>query len=421
VTGCVPDAGHPICNQNDVRTCHDTPDVGYDTVDSATNTKVHHPGFVDAARLAMPDIDAVTMATPAPDQLATVMYTVPQTWPAGDYVAWVEVNTEGDYNGTYNDMAFPTPMSGDWDSWAMSNGYAYRGQPSVVYSVPFTLGSESDFVAKDPVGYGAVDGVQDDASAMHVMDGTITNDPVSSPGSGADRLRMPPGETERVHVVVGECKPHAAPEAPTGFSAAPVDDPKRSHQWGHLQFVAPKSEMKISHYDVRYSPIPITAGDDGNATSSFIQALPALAASDASVALSVPTDGAPGSQVAVDFGGLSAATEYWVAVRAIDICNSAGPHVVATMTTTKREFTKLSGCFVATAAWGSELAPEVAALRHVRDELRPASALFSAATELYYRTGPAAAAVIARSGGARALARRLIGPLGAIALVGGGL
>ena len=189
---CVPDAGHPICNQNDVRTCHDTPDVGYDTVDPATNTKVHHPGFVDAARLAMPDIDAVTMATPAPDQRATVMYTVPQTWPAGDYVAWVEVNTEGDYNGTYNDMTFPTPMSGDWDSWAMSNGYAYRGQPSVVYSVPFTLGSESDFAAKDPVGYGAVDGVLDDGAAMHVMDGTITNDPVSAPGSGADRLRMPP-------------------------------------------------------------------------------------------------------------------------------------------------------------------------------------------------------------------------------------
>ena len=73
---------------------------------------------------------------------------------------------------------------------------------------------------------------------------------------------------------------------------------------------------------------------------------------------------------------------------------------------------------MATAAWGSELAPEVAALRRVRDELRPASALFSAATELYYRTGPAAAAVIARSEGARALARRRIGPLGAIALMG---
>ena len=87
----------------------------------------------------------------------------------------------------------------------------------------------------------------------------------------------------------------------------------------------PEERDEISRYDVRYSPIPITEGDDSNATSSFIQALPALAATDASVALSVPTDGAPGSQVAVDFGGLSAATEYWVAVRAIDICNSAGP------------------------------------------------------------------------------------------------
>ncbi len=136
--------------RSDVRSCHDTPDVGYDTVDTATNTKVHHPGFVDAARLAMPDIDAVTMATPASDQLATVMYSVPQSWPAGDYVAWVEANTEGDYNGTYNDMTFPTPMGSDWDSWAMGNGYAYRGQPSVVYSVPFTLGAGERLLGQGP-------------------------------------------------------------------------------------------------------------------------------------------------------------------------------------------------------------------------------------------------------------------------------
>ena len=79
------------------------------------------------------------------------------------------------------------------------------------------------------------------------------------------------------------------------------------------------------------------------------------------------------------------------------------------------KFTQLSGCFVATAAYGSEMEPEVAALRSARDDLRPRSALFAAAIELYYRSGPAAAAVIGRSDTARALARRLIGPVAELA------
>ena len=76
------------------------------------------------------------------------------------------------------------------------------------------------------------------------------------------------------------------------------------------------------------------------------------------------------------------------------------------------KFTQLSGCFVATAAYGSEMEPQVAALRRVRDALRPRSPLFAAAADLYYRSGPAAAAVIARSDTARALARRLLGASG---------
>lgn len=410
VVGCEQDLAHPVCMTGEARSCHDTPDVN-----TYTDASGSHTGYVDLARAAMPDIDAVTMATPPGDQPANVMFSIPDSWPAGDYVAWVEVNTEGDYNGTYNDATFPTPLGDDWDSWAMTYGYSYRGQPSVVYSVPFTLGVVDTFSAKDPVGYGSVDGLE--SSAMHAMDETITDDPVSSPGSGADRLRLPPGDTTRVHVAVAECRAHAAPEAPASFSARPVDDPKHSHQWGHIEFQVPPSEMKISRYDVRYSKTPVDPGDP----VAFIQALPALAANTSGEALMVPTDGAAGAPVALDFGGLAPSTTYWIAVRAVDICNQAGPHVVASMTTTRVDFTKLSGCFIATAAWGSELAPEVAALRRARDELRPASALFSAATELYYRAGPAAAAVLARSDGARALARRLVGPLGAIALARGGL
>ena len=76
-------------------------------------------------------------------------------------------------------------------------------------------------------------------------------------------------------------------------------------------------------------------------------------------------------------------------------------------------FAKLSGCFVATAAYGSILAPDVAAMRQVRDRLRPKSTMFAVATDLYYSTGPAAAEVLKHSDTARALVRRLLGPVGA--------
>ena len=62
---------------------------------------------------------------------------------------------------------------------------------------------------------------------------------------------------------------------------------------------------------------------------------------------------------------------------------------------------------------GLGLAPDVAAMRKVRDRLRPASTMFAVATDLYYRSGPAAAEVLRRSDTARALVRRLLGPVGA--------
>jgi len=74
----------------------------------------------------------------------------------------------------------------------------------------------------------------------------------------------------------------------------------------------------------------------------------------------------------------------------------------------------LSGCFIATAAYGSAMAPDVDAMRRVRDRLRPASTMFAVATDLYYRAGPAAAAVLGRSDTARALVRSLLAPVGTI-------
>jgi hypothetical protein len=376
--------------------------------------------YADVARAVMPDIDAVTMATPPAGVEQAVMYSVPAEWPDGDYVAYLEVNTEGDYNGTFNADTFPTPcapfdncMVPYWDSWAVEYGYAYRGQPSVVFAVPFTIGAAATFSTVRPVGFGSVDGTDGDPGAMHDMNGTITDDPTGAPGSGADRLLMNASFSSRLEVEVRPCISQTAPGAPTELVVEPVADPKHSHEWAHLRFRAPADAVAgISRYEVRTSSDQaIIAGD----ATSFIRGLPGQAASSKTEGLVVPVDGAPGSVVEADLGGLRTMTHYWIGVRAVDRCNRAGPHAVAEITTTAVNFTRLSGCFIATAAWGSPLEPTVAALRQARDRLAGESSLFAVATELYYRSSPPAADVLRRSETARALARHLLGPVGAAA------
>jgi len=378
--------------------------------------------YADRARRAMPEIDAVTMATPPADTEQTVMFSVPAEWPDGQYVAYLEINTEGDYNGNYNATSYPTPMSNDWDSWAMSYGYAYRGQPSVVFSLPFTLGPAAQFSTLAPVGFGSVDGTDANAGAMHAMDGSISDDPQGAPGSGADRLHMGATMTSRLELEVRPCLSQDPPAAPSDVTAEPVVDPKHSHEWAHLHFVAPpNSAGGISKYEVRVSAAsPIVEGD----ATSFIQGFPAQAASSKTEGLMIPVTAPPGTPVDVDFGGLSPSTHYWVGIRAVDNCNRAGAHAVAELTTTRVNYTQLPPvslnpghpqCFIATAAWGSTLEPAVMAMRRARDRLLADVPLFAVAADLYGRSGPPAAAVLRRSDTARVLARQLIGPLGATA------
>ena len=100
----------------------------------------------------------------------------------------------------------------------MSYGYPYRGQPSVVYRVPFTLGPAATYSTMTPVGFGSVDGTDADPGAMHAMDGTITNDPQGAPGSGADRLRMGATQTSRLEVEVRPCLSQRAARGARGRS-----------------------------------------------------------------------------------------------------------------------------------------------------------------------------------------------------------
>ena len=392
--------------RRDVKSCHDT--GCSDTADVAA--------FAGDAVQVMPDIDAVTMATPPRDMEQAILFTVPDDWADGDYVAWIEVSKEGDYNATFSDQTYPTPTqpANKWDIWAMTYGYPYRGQPSVAFKLPFTLGgSPPPFKTVEPSYYGDVDGFGPSGGDMHpFVAGIIADNPNDSAtvGSGADRLRLTDSHDYRFEVTVrgrDVCASDVPPEAPGDVVAYPYPESKHSHQWGHMHFVAPAGHTSpIAQYEVKVSTDPISRDNPG----SFTQAMPAYSIAMENEALMVPTADAAGASVEVDFGGLLPLTHYYVAIRARDVCTT-GPYAVAELTTTKINFTQLSGCFIATAAYGSAMEPHVASLRAIRDTLRPRSALFATATDLYYRSGPAAAAVIARSEVARAVVRTLLGPV----------
>ena len=240
--------------------------------------------FVSAAREVMPNIDAVTMATPAGDVARTVQLIAPSEWEDGEYTAWIEVNVEGDYNGVFNDQTFPTPISENWDFWAQTYGYPYRGQPSVVYAVPFTLApTVAEHSTGSPVGYGELHG---GSGNVLTMDSSITDDPADAPGSGADRLRR--GEADvRFKVLVlatnicnepdppkicgqrcsedsqcgmgfvcqegtclGLCDFDAQPGDIADFSVDNHPDSKWSHVVGKLRFTVPASTRPLRQYKV---------------------------------------------------------------------------------------------------------------------------------------------------------------------------
>lgn len=250
--------------------------------------------FVHEARRVMPKIDAVTMATPAGDVSRTVQFIAPDEWADGEYVAWIEVNVEGDYNEVFNEQSYPTPLSDAWDLWAETYGYPYRGQPSVLYSVPFTLGPlVEERNASEPIGYGSLHG---ESGEMFEMDASITNDPEVAPGSGADRLRLD-DDGARFKVLMlatnicsepepppicgqacttdaecgmgficttdgecaGICDVEARPAEISDFTAENHPNSKWSHAVGRVRFTVPESARPLRSYRVFSSKILVSS------------------------------------------------------------------------------------------------------------------------------------------------------------------
>lgn len=392
----------------------------------------------------MPELDAVTMATLAGDMSRTISFNVPESWEDGEYVLFVEVNVEGDYNDTFGPERFPTPTLGSrWDHWAKTFGYPYRGQPSVVYSVPFGLNPTGGTYTTDAaVGYAA--DVHGASGEMVSMDGAITTNPTSAPGSGGDRLRqngsgnrvvvrvqpsnvcggpMPPPpcfsdcdedrpcETGYVcseGSCVGQCDIQMPPAVVGEFEV--VHHHERSWDQASVSFQVPATEREIRQYQVRVAQEPFEAGMDFGSWG-----VQAKVASLEDIALVVPVGAAAGQTIAVDLGHLTPQSQYYIGVRSLDSCSQASPVAFGELTTTEIIFTTVSPCFVATATYGTPMAEEIGVLRRFRDRHLRSNAVGEMLVQAYYEHGPALADVIAEDEGLRSVSRALLTPVVAIA------
>ncbi len=275
------------------------------------------PGRGDSADVsgyaALDPFDAVSRATPPGDAPYRYDWIAPASLANGDYVLRIEVSKEFDFNATYTESTFPTTQS-VWQSY----GVPYRGQPSVLYEVPFTLDGTTETASTDVyAGYSDLDG------NVHPPDATITTD---TPGSGASRLRLAvagDGSMFRARVTT-----HAEQDAiaPAGIRDLAVTQLEPTSV--QLSFIASGDD-----------------GDDGTVTGYEIRYRAGYSLDESSFAQATPVNGvepvAAGGLQTLALAELTPATPYVVGIRAYDNCRHEGPLVVVALETPSAE---VSGC-----------------------------------------------------------------------------
>jgi len=335
----------------------------------------------------MNQFDAVSQATPHLGSAAQISWPIPPDLAKGDYVLYMEVSLEQDFNATYSASAYPPPAGISYGDY----GVPYRGQPSVVYRVPFTISDIETVATTDAyVGYGDPAG----AGTLHPPDATITT---GTPNSGASRLLLTSKEglTYRIRV---DARPEPDTIAPASPGVMVVSDAASSSV--ALSFLAPGDDGVIGTvqgYDIRYlvGEVPITDASFDSANEAMF---------DGQIV-------AAGAQQQLTIKNLLPETQYTVAVRAFDDCHNTSPVATTTFTTAERKSGEVDACFVATAAYGSVLANDVEMLRHFRDTLLKHSVLGELAVETYYTFGPPVAGVVGESDLLREAARGLLSPV----------
>jgi hypothetical protein len=402
----------------------------------------------------MPELDTVSRATPPGERLTEWIFDIPRSWSnTEDYVLFIEVNVEGDYNDAFNPEVYPTPHSptDKWDSWAEEFGYPYRGQPSVVYSMSFRLDSVRPVTMVNAVGHGALHGEHGDLTPITAI---ISDEPASAPGSGVDRLRSRGGV--RATAAVSQLDPCSLADAPPEcgdtcdndsdcgdllcdqvtqtcqaycVSTPPVGavsnlrverfpNEQRAHMWAKLRFKLPASQRQIGSFEVR------VRAEGGEWDQAFThdreqELLP--------VALDVCADPdnpmrnrcremRPGDEIEAVLANLRQSTRYDVEVIARDDeCQELGAPALASFSTPERKFTTVSPCFIATAAYGSPLSAEIGSLRRLRDRYLAPHAAGRALIAAYYELGPRLAAEVRERDWLRAATRAILSPLVAVA------
>ena len=348
--------------------------------------------------------DAVSQASPRLGAETTVSWPMPFDLPKGEYVVFVEVALERDFNATFSARRYPSPTKEEipWSEY----GVAYRGQPSVVYSVPVTIGSVETVATTDTyAGYGdpgpdpALDGL---TPTYFAPAGTLNPpDPVmitsDQPNTGAGRLLLTSkgGQLFRVRV---DARPEPDLIAPAAPGAMAVVDTQAGG--ATLSFIAPGNDGTVgtvAGYDVRYrvGDAPITSADFDTANEAMYTG-------------EVVTAGQLQTLVVAN---LLPETQYSFAVRAFDNCRNTSSLTTVAFTTAPRKLGEVDACFIATAAYGSLLANDVEMLRRFRDRMLRRSVLGELAVETYYTFGPAVAGLIGESDLLRSTARDALAPL----------
>ncbi|CAN5704188.1 hypothetical protein BH11MYX3_BH11MYX3_20050 [soil metagenome] len=331
--------------------------------------------------------DAVSQATPKNGDLAQFSWPIPATLPTGNYTLWLEVSREFDHNATYSPESRPGPIDIPWKEY----GDAYRGQPSVLYKVAFSVGATSSTgTAMDYIGYGDPDGLD---GAIRAPDGTITT---TITGSGAWRLApiTEGSETFRVRVVASPQTASVIPDAARKLEALTP-----TSRAATIKFLSPNEDEghgKVKGYDIRFH-----AGTEPITEASFDAAI------DPHLFIEI---GGPETMHSFDLERLLPDTEYTVAVRPYDDCRNTGPLRVLTFRTPERTVGEVDACFVATAAYGSVLANDVDMLRHFRDAVLKRTVLGELFVETYYTFGPPVAGFVGESELLRWTARTVLDP-----------
>jgi len=330
--------------------------------------------------------DAMSRATPVGGMMHKIVFAIPEGLVDGDYVAWVEVNREFDQNEFYD---YPSPTGIPWSEY----GLGYRGQPSVVYRVPFTLGvgDALSAVAEEFYGYGDPDGLDGN---IREPDGTITT---GVDGSGASRLLVTVDEqdTFRFRVTTRPTDDNLNPGAPGNFDAIDVLSSSVT-----ATFVAPGNddmEGTVAGYEIRYRPgAPMAPGDFDD--SDMINA-PTIQPQIA------------GALQQVTFSNLVPNTNYYFAVRAFDECLNKSPVAILHVKTPRQETAEVDACFIATAAYGSAMETDVTDLRAFRDVALRSNVPGELLVAGYYTFGPALAGAIRPSETLREFTRAALEPV----------